>query len=163
MWLREVCCVGWRGRCVKVLVLAVIGSSLLSQLTAGFRGNQPTIQDGVSLVLAALCLLGLGIFGPGTRPVLFPAVRKLGEGAADKRSSPSSSLASRQTSPVKSAPMEESIICPNRLSCDFHKRGNKICRKSHNHRLNCHYSYIGPAVWNMMRRKGYNYSCTDQC
>ena len=53
---------------VKVLVLAVIigiGTTLFSQFTQGFGGNQPTIQDALSLVLAALSLLGLGIFGPG--------------------------------------------------------------------------------------------------
>jgi type IV secretion system protein TrbL len=53
---------------VKVLVLAVIvgiGSTLFSQFTAGFGGNQPTIEDAMSMVLAALSLLGLGIFGPG--------------------------------------------------------------------------------------------------
>src|SRR5450631_4139098 len=53
---------------VKVLVLAVIvgiGSTLFSQFTAGFGGNQPTIEGAMSMVLAALSLLGLGIFGPG--------------------------------------------------------------------------------------------------
>ena len=46
---------------VKVLVLAVIvgiGSSLFSQFIAGFGGNQPTIEDAMSMVLAALSLLG---------------------------------------------------------------------------------------------------------
>jgi P-type conjugative transfer protein TrbL len=53
---------------IKVLVLAAIvgiGSTLFSQFTAGFGGNQPTIEDAMTLVLAALSLLGLGIFGPG--------------------------------------------------------------------------------------------------
>src|ERR1700716_3521640 len=47
---------------VKVLVLAVIvgiGSTLFSQFTAGFGGNQPTIEDAMSMVLAALSLLAL--------------------------------------------------------------------------------------------------------
>src|SRR5262249_9176399 len=52
---------------VKVLVLAVIvgiGTTLFSQFTQGFAGNQPTLDDAMALVLAALALLGLGIFGP---------------------------------------------------------------------------------------------------
>ena len=52
---------------VKVLVLAVIvgiGTTLFSQFTQGFGGNQPTLDDAMALVLAALALLGLGIFGP---------------------------------------------------------------------------------------------------
>jgi type IV secretion system protein TrbL len=53
---------------VKVLVLAVIvgiGSTLFSQFTSGTAGIQPTIDDAMTLVLASLALLGLGIFGPG--------------------------------------------------------------------------------------------------
>jgi type IV secretion system protein TrbL len=53
---------------VKVLVLAVIigiGSTLFAQFTAGFGANQPTIDEAMSIVLAALALLALGIFGPG--------------------------------------------------------------------------------------------------
>ena len=52
---------------VKVLVLAVIvgiGSTLFSQFTSGFGGNQPTIENAMALVLAALSLLGLGILRP---------------------------------------------------------------------------------------------------
>ena len=53
---------------IKVLVLAVIigiGSTLFSQFTAGFAGQTPTIDQAMAIVLAALSLLGLGIFGPG--------------------------------------------------------------------------------------------------
>jgi type IV secretion system protein TrbL len=53
---------------VKVMVLAVIvgiGSTLFSQFTAGSGGAQIGIEDAMALVLAALALLGLGIFGPG--------------------------------------------------------------------------------------------------
>ncbi len=53
---------------VKVLVLAVIigiGSTLFAQFTVGFGANQPTIDEAMSIVLAALALLALGIFGPG--------------------------------------------------------------------------------------------------
>src|SRR5215472_1828337 len=52
---------------VKILVLAVIvgiGTNLFSQFTRGFGGNQPTVNDVLALALAALTLLGLGIFGP---------------------------------------------------------------------------------------------------
>ncbi len=70
---------------VKVLVLAVItgiGTSLFSQFKQGFGGNQPTINDALSLVLAALSLLGLGIFGPGIATGLVAGAPQLGAGAA---------------------------------------------------------------------------------
>ena len=70
---------------VKVLVLAVvvgIGSTLFAQFTAGFGGNQPTIEDAMSMVLAALSLLGLGIFGPGIANGLVSGGPQLGAGAA---------------------------------------------------------------------------------
>src|ERR1700735_2539817 len=70
---------------VKVLVLAVIvgiGSSLFSQFTAGFGGNQPTIEDAMSMVLGALSLLGLGIFGPGIANGIVSGRPQLGAGAA---------------------------------------------------------------------------------
>jgi len=70
---------------VKVLVLAVIvgiGSSLFSQFTTGFGGNQPTIEDTMSMVLAALSLLGLGIFGPGIANGIVSGGPQLGAGAA---------------------------------------------------------------------------------
>jgi type IV secretion system protein TrbL len=70
---------------VKVLVLAVIvgiGSTLFSQFTTGFGGNQPTIEDAMSLVLAALALLGLGIFGPGIANGIVSGGPQLGAGAA---------------------------------------------------------------------------------
>src|SRR5579872_5322451 len=70
---------------VKVLVLAVIigiGSSLFSQFTTGFSGNQPTIEDAMSMVLAALSLLGLGIFGPGIANGIVSGGPQLGAGAA---------------------------------------------------------------------------------
>src|ERR1700748_1463544 len=70
---------------VKVLVLAVvvgIGSTLFAQFTAGFAGNQPTIDNAMTLVLAALSLLGLGIFGPGIANGLVSGGPQLGAGAA---------------------------------------------------------------------------------
>ena len=70
---------------VKVLVLAVvigIGSTLFSEFTAGFGGNQPTIEDAMAIVLAALSLLGLGIFGPGIANGLISGGPQLGAGSA---------------------------------------------------------------------------------
>ncbi|NTA50688.1 P-type conjugative transfer protein TrbL [Agrobacterium tumefaciens] len=70
---------------IKVLVLAVIigiGSTLFSQFTAGFGGGTPTIDDAMAVVLAALSLLGLGIFGPGIANGLVSGGPQLGAGAA---------------------------------------------------------------------------------
>jgi type IV secretion system protein TrbL len=70
---------------VKVLVLAVIvgiGSTLFSQFTSGVAGNQPTIEDAMAMVLAALSLLGLGIFGPGIANGIVSGGPQLGAGAA---------------------------------------------------------------------------------
>ena len=70
---------------IKVLVLAVIvgiGSTLFSQFTAGFGGATPTIDDAMAIVLAALTLLGLGIFGPGIAAGLVSGGPQLGAGAA---------------------------------------------------------------------------------
>jgi type IV secretion system protein TrbL len=70
---------------IKVLVLAVIigiGSTLFSQFTAGFGGQAPTIDQAMAIVLAALSLLGLGIFGPGIANGLVSGGPQLGAGAA---------------------------------------------------------------------------------
>lgn len=70
---------------IKVLVLAVIigiGSTLFSQFTAGFGGTTPTIDDAMAIVLAALSLLGLGIFGPGIANGIVSGGPQLGAGAA---------------------------------------------------------------------------------
>src|SRR6201995_1655933 len=70
---------------IKVLVLAVIvgiGSTMFFQFTSGFNGGQPTIEDAMALVLAALTLLGLGIFGPGIANGLVSGGPQLGAGAA---------------------------------------------------------------------------------
>jgi len=69
---------------VKVLVLAVIvgiGSTLFSTFTSGFPAT-PTISDAMGLVLAALSLLGLGIFGPGIANGIVSGGPQLGAGAA---------------------------------------------------------------------------------
>jgi type IV secretion system protein TrbL len=70
---------------IKVLVLAVIigiGSTLFSQFTAGFGGATPTIDQAMAIVLAALSLLGLGVFGPGIANGLVSGGPQLGAGAA---------------------------------------------------------------------------------
>jgi type IV secretion system protein TrbL len=70
---------------IKVLVLAVvvgIGSTLFAQFTSGFGSGQPTIDNAMALVLGALSLLGLGIFGPGIANGLVSGGPQLGAGAA---------------------------------------------------------------------------------
>ena len=70
---------------IKVLVLAVIvgiGSTLFSQFTQGFGGQTPSIDDAMAVVLAALSLVGLGIFGPGIASGLVSGGPQLGAGAA---------------------------------------------------------------------------------
>src|SRR5229473_1837493 len=70
---------------IKVLVLAVIvgiGSTLFSQFTSAAAGAQPSIDDTMAMVLAALSLLGLGIFGPGIANGLVSGGPQLGAGAA---------------------------------------------------------------------------------
>src|SRR5271168_325145 len=69
---------------VKVLVLAVIvgiGSTIFGQFTGGFN-NPPTISDALTLILAALSLLGLTIFGPAIANGLIAGGPQLGAGAA---------------------------------------------------------------------------------
>jgi type IV secretion system protein TrbL len=70
---------------IKVLVLAVIvgiGSTLFSQFTSAATGAQPSVDDAMAMVLAALSLLGLGIFGPGIANGLVSGGPQLGAGAA---------------------------------------------------------------------------------
>jgi type IV secretion system protein TrbL len=70
---------------IKVLVLSVIvgiGSTLFSQFTSATTGAQPSIDDAMAMVLAALSLLGLGIFGPGIANGLVSGGPQLGAGAA---------------------------------------------------------------------------------
>ena len=69
---------------VKVLVLAVIvgiGSTIFGEFTNGFAG-EPTIEDAMAIVLAALSLLALGIFGPGIANGIVSGGPQLGAGAA---------------------------------------------------------------------------------
>jgi type IV secretion system protein TrbL len=70
---------------VKVLVLAVIvgiGSSLFDEFVQDFGGLAPNLEEVLSLALAALCLLGLGIFGPGIANGLVSGGPQLGAGSA---------------------------------------------------------------------------------
>ena len=70
---------------IKVLVLAVIigiGSTLFAQFTGGFGGAEPTIEDAMTIMLAALSMLGLGIFGPGIANGIVSGGPQLGAGAA---------------------------------------------------------------------------------
>ncbi len=69
---------------VKVLVLAVIvgiGTGLFAEFTTAFSGT-PTAEEAMSVALAALALLGLGIFGPGIATGLVSGAPQLGAGAA---------------------------------------------------------------------------------
>ncbi|QSR21086.1 P-type conjugative transfer protein TrbL [Hyphomonas sp. KY3] len=69
---------------VKVLVLAVIvgiGSTIFGEFTAGFTG-EPTIEDAMAIVLAALSMLALGIFGPDIANGIVSGGPQLGAGAA---------------------------------------------------------------------------------
>ncbi len=69
---------------IKVLVLAVIigiGSTLFGQFTQGFGGETPSIDDAMAVVLAAMSLVGLGIFGPGIANGLVSGGPQLGAGA----------------------------------------------------------------------------------
>ena len=62
-------------------VIVGIGSTIFGQFTSGFN-NPPTISDALTLILAALSLLGLTIFGPGIANGLIAGGPPLGAGAA---------------------------------------------------------------------------------
>jgi type IV secretion system protein TrbL len=69
---------------VKVLVLAVIagiGAGIFSQFNLP-PGATPSISNALALMLAALAMLGLGIFGPGIATGLIAGAPQLGAGAA---------------------------------------------------------------------------------
>ena len=70
---------------VKVMVLAVIvgiGSTLFTSFTDALQGQEPDMAAAMSMVLGALALLGLGIFGPGIASGLVSGAPQLGAGAA---------------------------------------------------------------------------------
>ena len=70
---------------VKVMVLAVIvgiGSGFFDQFAGALQGQQPDVGQAMTLVLASLSLLGLGVFGPGIASGLVSGAPQLGAGAA---------------------------------------------------------------------------------
>ncbi len=69
---------------IKILVLAVIvgiGTGLFTQFQSA-AGTTPTISQALAVVLGAISLLGLGIFGPGIANGLVSGAPQLGAGAA---------------------------------------------------------------------------------
>lgn len=70
---------------VKVLVMAVIvgiGSTLFDAFVSDFGGEAPNLEQVLAVMLGALSLLGLGIFGPGIATGLVSGAPQLGAGAA---------------------------------------------------------------------------------
>lgn len=70
---------------IKVMVLAIIvgiGANFFAEFVAALQGQEPDIGQAMSLVLAALSLFGLGIFGPGIAAGLVAGAPQLGAGAA---------------------------------------------------------------------------------
>ena len=70
---------------VKVMVLAVIvgiGASFFQQYVTGLNGDAPDLVQALTLALASLTLLGLGIFGPTVASGLVSGAPQLGAGAA---------------------------------------------------------------------------------
>lgn len=70
---------------IKVMMLAVIvgiGSSFFNDFVTALKGQEPDLAQTMSLVLAALTLFGLGIFGPGIAAGLVSGAPQLGAGSA---------------------------------------------------------------------------------
>jgi type IV secretion system protein TrbL len=70
---------------IKIMVLAVIvgiGSGFFDDFRAAAAGQEPDLVGAMSLVLASLALLGLGIFGPAIASGLVAGAPQLGAGAA---------------------------------------------------------------------------------
>ncbi|MEJ5979107.1 P-type conjugative transfer protein TrbL [Novosphingobium sp. PS1R-30] len=70
---------------IKVMVLAVIvgiGSNYFGQFVEALQGQEPDIDQALSLMLASLALLGLGIFGPAVASGLVAGAPQLGAGSA---------------------------------------------------------------------------------
>lgn len=70
---------------IKVLVLAVItgiGTTLFAQFMNAGLGIEPDIEQVMAIALAALTLLGLGIFGPSIANGIVSGGPQLGAGAA---------------------------------------------------------------------------------
>jgi type IV secretion system protein TrbL len=70
---------------IKVMVLAVvvgIGSNFFTEFTTAIQGQEPDIDQAMSLALGALSLFGLGIFVPGIAAGLVSGAPQLAAGAA---------------------------------------------------------------------------------
>jgi type IV secretion system protein TrbL len=70
---------------LKIMVLGVIvgiGSGFFEEFTTALQGQEPDLAATMSLVLAALALFGLGIFGPAVASGLAAGAPQLGAGAA---------------------------------------------------------------------------------
>jgi type IV secretion system protein TrbL len=70
---------------IKVMVLAVIvgiGSGFFGDFLGALGGQEPDLGAAMSLVLASLALLGLGIFGPSIASGIVAGAPQLGAGAA---------------------------------------------------------------------------------
>jgi len=69
---------------IKILVLAIIvgiGNGIFDQFRAA-PGTDPSIDHALAIMLAALSMLGLGIFGPSIATGLVSGAPQLGAGAA---------------------------------------------------------------------------------
>ncbi|MBP6013304.1 MAG: P-type conjugative transfer protein TrbL [Alphaproteobacteria bacterium] len=70
---------------IKVMVLAVIigiGTTLFTEFTTALNAQEPDLEQAMTLVLAAIALFGLGIFGPSIATGLVSGAPQLGAGAA---------------------------------------------------------------------------------
>ena len=70
---------------IKLMVLAIItgiGTTLFAQFTNATVDVEPDLQQVMAIALAALTLLGLGIFGPGIANGIVAGGPQLGAGAA---------------------------------------------------------------------------------
>ncbi|WP_448140423.1 P-type conjugative transfer protein TrbL [Sphingopyxis fribergensis] len=69
---------------IKVMVLAVIvgiGSNYFADFTNAITGDEVSIEQAVSLMLASLAIFGLSIFGPGIASGLVSGAPQLGAGS----------------------------------------------------------------------------------
>ena len=69
---------------IKVMVLAVIvgiGSNYFADFTSAITGDEVSIEQAVSLMLASLAIFGLSIFGPGIASGLVAGAPQLGAGS----------------------------------------------------------------------------------
>ena len=69
---------------IKLMVLAVItgiGATLFADVAAGY-GDEISLREAASTILASLCLLGLSVFSPSIAAGLVSGAPQLGAGAA---------------------------------------------------------------------------------